>query len=79
VLHGLRAAVLAERGQRDLARRTVQLRGADLDQLVGRQRALDFGHHRVGEALAAQVHERPQGVRARLQGLAFCRGQAIHG
>ena len=47
--------------------------GAYFDELVRRQRPVDFGGHRVGQALFADVDQRIEGMRARLQRLALAR------
>jgi len=65
VLDRLRAGALADAGQRHVARFAVERRGPHLDELVVRQRTADFGDHRVGQALLAQLQDRVQGVRAR--------------
>jgi hypothetical protein len=71
VLHGVRAGALADARQRDLALVAVQRRRAHLDQLVVRERAVDLRHHRIGQALFAQLQDRMQRVRARLERLAL--------
>jgi hypothetical protein len=79
VLHGLRAGALADACQRDLAFVPIQWRRAHLDQLVVRERALDLGNHGVGQAFPAELKNRVQGVRARLERLSLRRGQFRHG
>ena len=69
MLHRLRAAMLRERGEQHVALVAVHRRRAHLDEFVRGQRALDFREHRVGEALAAEMHHGVEGVRARLEGL----------
>jgi hypothetical protein len=74
MLDGLGAGALADAGERHLALVAVERRRAHLDQLVVRERALDLGDHRVGEALAAELQDRMERVRAGLEGPAFGRG-----
>jgi 23S rRNA (uridine2552-2'-O)-methyltransferase len=67
VLHGVCAGALADAGERHFALVAVEGRGAHLDQLVVRERAVDLGDHGVGEALFAQLQDRVQRMRARLE------------
>jgi hypothetical protein len=71
VLDRVRAGALADAGQRHLARVAVERRRAHLDQLVVRERAVDLGDDRVGEALLAQLQDRMQGVGTRPERLAL--------
>jgi hypothetical protein len=64
VLDRVRAGALADAGERHLARVAVERRRAHLDQLVVRERAVDLGDDRVGEAFLAQLQDRMQGVGA---------------
>jgi hypothetical protein len=70
VLDGLRAGALADAGERHLALVAVERRGAQLDQLVVRERAVDLRDHRVGQALLAELQDWMQGVGARPERLA---------
>ena len=47
--------------------------GAHLDEFVRRQCPVDLGNHRVGQALVADVNQRIERMRARLQRLALAR------
>jgi len=58
VLDRARAGALADAGQRHFALVAVERRGADLDEFVRGDGALDLGDHRVGEALLAQLQDR---------------------
>jgi hypothetical protein len=71
VLHGERVDALADARQRDLALVAVQRRGAHLDQLVVRERAVDLREHGVGEPLLAELQDGAQGVGARLEQLSI--------
>jgi hypothetical protein len=71
VLDRVRAGALADAGQRHLARVAVERRGAYLDQLVVRERAVDLGDDRIGEALLAELEDRMQGVGAPSEFLAL--------
>jgi hypothetical protein len=73
MLHGLRAAARADFEEQGFALRAVHARRAQLDQLVGGERALDLGDHGVAQALAADQHDRTEAVRARLERLALGR------
>lgn len=53
VLDRVRAGALADAGERHLARFAVERRGAHLDELVVRERAVDLGDDRVGKAFLA--------------------------
>jgi 23S rRNA (uridine2552-2'-O)-methyltransferase len=78
VLHGLRADALADARQRDLALVAVERRGAHLDQLVVRERAVDLRDHGVAQALRAQLQHRVQRVRACPQCLPVHRVELDH-
>jgi hypothetical protein len=54
---------LADPGHPLFARLAIVGRGADLDELVGLERAVDLGHDLVGEALVADDHDRREAVR----------------
>ena len=71
MLHGLGAGALADARQRHLALVAVERRGADLDQLVRGERAVDFGDDRVGQAFLAQLQDRAEVVGAGLERLAL--------
>jgi hypothetical protein len=71
VLHGVCAGALADAGERHFALVAVEQGSADLDQLVVRERAVDLRDHGVGEAFAAQLEDRIEIVRARLERLEF--------
>jgi hypothetical protein len=71
VLDRERAGALADAGERHFARVAVERRRAHLDQLVVRERAVDLGNDRVGEALLAQLQDRVQDMGARLEGFAL--------
>ena len=51
----------------------VETAGPDLDEFMRGQRAADFGDHGLGQALFAEMDDRIEGVRARLQRLALAR------
>jgi hypothetical protein len=63
LLHGVRLQPVAERLEPHVARIALARGGAHLDELVGLERAVDLGHHLVGEALVADDHDRAQLVR----------------
>jgi hypothetical protein len=71
VLHGLGAGALADARQRHLALVVVERRGANLDELVRSQGAVDLGDHGVGETFAAELQDRVERVRAGLERFAF--------
>jgi hypothetical protein len=71
VLDRVRAGAFADAGERHLALLAVERGCAHLDQLVVRERAVDFGDHGVGEALLAQLQDGVQGMSARLERLAL--------
>jgi hypothetical protein len=71
VLDRVRAGALADAGERHLARVAVERRRAHLDQLVVRERAVDLGDDRIGEAFLAQLQDRMQRMGARPERLAL--------
>ena len=71
MLDRVRAGALADAGERHLARVAVERRRAYLDQLVVRERAVDLGDDRIGEALFAQLQDRMQLMGARPERLAL--------
>jgi len=73
VLDGERIGALADAGQRHFALVAVERGGADFDEFVRCQGAVDFGDDGVGEALFTQLKDRVQGVGAGLERLAFGR------
>ncbi|HEX9181764.1 MAG TPA: hypothetical protein VF876_00770, partial [Burkholderiales bacterium] len=75
MLHGVCARALADARQRDFALVPIQWRRAHLDQLVVCKRALDLGHHGIGQAFPAKLKNRVQGMCARLEHLALRRCQ----
>jgi hypothetical protein len=77
VLDRVRAGALADAGQCHLALVAVERRGADLDQPVRRDGALDLGDHCVGQPLFPQLQDRVEAVRACFEGLAFGRGEFV--
>jgi len=72
VLHGLGAGGGANLRHGRLALVAREARGAQLDQLVGGERAVDFGKHARRDALAADQHQRVERVGACFQ--LFARG-----
>lgn len=75
MLHRLGAQAVADMGQRGVARFAFHAAHAHLDKFMGRQRAVDFCQHRIGEALFADVNDRVERVRAPFEGFAFRRRQ----
>ncbi len=71
MLHGRGARALADARQRHFALVAIERRGAHLDQLVVGEGAVDFGDDGVGEALAAELQDGVQRVRACLQQLSI--------
>lgn len=67
MLHRERVDALADARQRHVTLVAVERRRAHLDEIVVRERAVDFGEHRVGEALLAELQNGVQGVGAGLQ------------
>jgi 23S rRNA (uridine2552-2'-O)-methyltransferase len=78
VLHGLRAGALADARQRHVALVAIERCGANLDQLVVRERAVDFRDHGVGQALFAQLQDGVQRMRARPERLSLQRVDLEH-
>jgi 23S rRNA (uridine2552-2'-O)-methyltransferase len=77
VLHGLGAGALADRGQCHFALVAVERRGAHLDQLVVRKRAVDLRDHRIGKAFPAELQDRVQRVGAGPERLAIGGGHVL--
>jgi Ca2+-binding RTX toxin-like protein len=77
VLDRERVGALADAGQRHFALVAVERGGADFDQLVGGQGAVNFRDDGVGEALFAQLKDRVEVVGAGLEGLALGSGQIV--
>jgi len=73
VLHGLGAGRGANLQHGRLALVAREARGAQLDQLVGGERPLDFGKHPRRDALATDQHQRGERVGACFQ--PFARGR----
>ena len=73
VLHRLRLQSRADVRKCRFALVAFHAAGAHFDEFVRRQRPVDFGGHRVGQALFADVDQRIEGMRARLERLAFAR------
>ena len=57
MLHGVCAGALADAGERHFALVAVERCRAHLDQLVVRERAVDLGDHRVGQAFPAELQD----------------------
>jgi hypothetical protein len=74
----MRLEPAADRLQPLTARLAVVGEGAHLDELVGLERAVDLGHHLVGEALVADDHHGRELVRFGAQLAALLRGQGNH-
>ena len=66
---------LANRTESVVARVAIKGTGADLDELVRRQRAIDLGDHLFRESFGADLNNRIQLVGFRLERLAFRGGQ----
>ena len=79
MLYRLRVGALADAGQRHLALVAVERGGADFDEFVRAQGAVDFGDDGVGETLFAELEDRVEVVGARPQLLAFLHAQFRHG
>ena len=71
MLYRLRAEAAADFFEGRFAGLPFQRGGADLDQFVRSERTVDFGDHRPGQALLAQVNDRLEAVRFRLQRFAL--------
>jgi len=78
VLDRVRVGALADAGQGHFALVAVERGGADLDEFVGGQGAVDFRDDGVGEALFTQLQDRVEGVGAGAQRLAFPDAQFVH-
>jgi hypothetical protein len=50
----------------------------DFDEFVGSERALDFGHHAVGQARAAEDHDRMEAMSARPEGATIGGADRFH-
>jgi len=80
VLDRLRVGALADAGQRHLALVAVERGGADFDEFVRAQGAVDFGDDGVGEALFTQLQDGVEVVGAGFEGFALCGGEiGFHG
>ena len=75
MLDRVRAGALADAGEGHVALVAIERGGADLDELVRGEGAVDFGDDGVGEAFSSQLQDGVEGVGAGLEGLALCRGQ----
>lgn len=73
-----RVGALADAGQGHFALVAVERGGADFDQLVGGEGAVDFRDDGIGEALCAQLQDRVEGVGAGAQLLALPDAQFVH-
>ena len=71
MLDGERVGALADAGQRHFALVAVERGGADLDEFVRCQGAVNLGDDRVGEPLFTQVQDRVEGVGAGFERLTF--------
>ena len=71
MLHGLGAGALADAGERNRALVAAERRGADLDQLVRAEGAVDFGDHGVGKASFTKLKNRIEIMGARFERLAI--------
>jgi 23S rRNA (uridine2552-2'-O)-methyltransferase len=71
VLHGRRTGRRADETEQVIAFVAVRVENADLDQLMGREVAVDLLDDRLGEPIGADHHDRLEFVRARLESLAF--------
>jgi len=76
VLDRVRAGALADAGEGHVALVAIERGGADLDELVRGEGAVDFGDDGVGEALFPQLQDGVEGVGAGFEGFALCRGQS---
>ena len=80
MLDRVRVGALADAGQGHFALVAVERGGADLDELVRGERAVDFRNDGVGETLFAQLKDRVEGVGAGFEGFALCCGECrFHG
>lgn len=73
MLHRLRLQPGADLDERRLPRVAPQRRSTHLDELVGFERPVDFSHHGVRQSPAAEMYDRIEAVRARLERFAFAR------
>ena len=64
MLHRLGVGALADAGQGHIALVAVERGGADFDEFVGCEGAVDFGDDGVGEAFFTQLQDRVEGVGA---------------
>lgn len=71
MLYRERVGALADAGQRHFALVAVERGGADFDELVGAECAVDFRDERVGKALFTQLQDRVEVVGAGAQLLAL--------
>ncbi len=78
VLDRVRVGALADAGQRYFALVAVERGGADFDQFVRAEGAVDFGDDGVGEALFTQLEDRVEVVGARAQFLALADRDFVH-
>jgi hypothetical protein len=74
----MRLQLLADGLHPHVARVAIVRGGANLDQLVGLERAVDLGQHLVGEALVADDHGGTELVRFGAQQAAALGGQFGH-
>jgi hypothetical protein len=79
VLDRVRVGALADAGQGHFALVAVERGGADFDEFMGGQGAVDFGDDGVGKAFFTQLQDRIEVVRACPQLLAFLHAQFKHG
>jgi hypothetical protein len=77
VLDGERVGALANAGQRHFAFVAVERGGADLDEFVRCQGAVDLGDDRVGEPFFTQLQDRVEVVGAGFEGFALGSGQIV--
>jgi hypothetical protein len=79
VLHGRRIDGCADRLEERAARLAIVAEHADLDELVGAQRAVDLVHHRGRQALLPDRDDGIEVVRAGTQGAARGGVERRHG
>lgn len=75
MLDRVRVGALADAGQRHFALVTVERGGADFDQFVGGEGAVDFRDDSVGKALFTQLQDWVEVVGAGLEGFAVGSGK----